>query len=460
MFADIREHIQVGPFSDATRSSSPESWTVRRLRSILRNVIEPVTQLDVGEFYIGLQHVEGWTGRYRVDPLATFEGAAKHFAPTDVIFGKLRPYLAKVAHPGAYGACSGEFLVLRPVDTAVTPEFLRLLLGSKPVVDMVDGSTYGAKMPRAEWTFIGNARLAIPPADEQAAIVKYLGHAHARIDRAIAAKRKLIALLEEQKQAIIHQAVTRGLDPNVPLKDSGIPWLGEIPAHWTLEPTRKVLALTKTIVGDAHPDYTLLSLTLRGVIERDMINPEGKFPSDFSTYQAVEAGQFVFCMFDVDETPRTVGLSQYSGMITGAYRVFDCPRPEWAEFAELYFLALDRRKALRPLYTGLRKSIPVGAFLQAKMPFPPDGERDAIVRTVRHEIVASEHLREHTSREIELLREFRTRLTSDVVTGQVDVREIAASLPELTDDMLASTVDDAGDSLEDIAEEFLEGETD
>ncbi len=324
----------------------------------------------------------------------------------------------------------------------------------------LDQTTKDSAVPGLDRDDAHGAVIPIPPADEQSAIVKYLGHAHARIDRAIVAKRKLIALLEEQKQAIIHQAVTRGLDPTVPLKDSGIPWLGEIPAHWSLEPARKVLRLRKSVVGEGHHDYTLLSLTLRGVIIRDLEKLEGKFPADFSTYQTVGPGQFVFCLFDVDETPRTVGLSSHEGMITGAYRVFDCPEPAWARFAELYFLAMDHRKAFRPLYSGLRKTIPVGAFVQAKMPFPPEAERDLIIRQVRELTAASDELARKTKTELGLLGEFRTRLTSDVVTGQVDVREIAATLPELTDDMLATGDVDTGDSIEDIAEEFMEGETD
>lgn len=253
---------------------------------------------------------------------------------------------------------------------------------------------------------------------------------------------------------MIRQAVTRGLDPTVELKDSDIPWLGEIPAHWELAPTRAVLGLTKTVVGEGHADHVLLSLTLGGVIVRDVENLRGKFAADQSTYQEVTLGQFVFCLFDVDETPRTVGLSRVAGMITGAYRVFNCRQPELAEFTELYFLAMDSRKSLSPLYTGLRKTIPVGALLQSKMPFPPAIERDQIVAIVREQTVVSEKLRLQVTREAELLREFRTRLTSDVVTGQIDVREIAATLPELTGDVLAAANDEFGDDNEATESEF------
>ena len=103
---------------------------------------------------------------------------------------------------------------------------------SKPVIDAIDASTFGAKMPRANWDFIGNLRLPIPPLTEQAAIVQYLYAADQRIRAYVSAKERLIALLEEERQAVIHQAVTRGLDPNVKLKTSGVEWLGDVPEHW------------------------------------------------------------------------------------------------------------------------------------------------------------------------------------------------------------------------------------
>ena len=96
-------------------------------------------------------------------------------------------------------------------------------------------------MPRADWDFIGNVDIPLPSTDEQAAIVKFLDHADRLIRRYIAAKRKLIKLLEEQKQAIIQRAVIRGLDPNVRLKPSGVEWLGEVPQHWEVRRLKTVL---------------------------------------------------------------------------------------------------------------------------------------------------------------------------------------------------------------------------
>ncbi|HHV6697521.1 TPA: restriction endonuclease subunit S, partial [Haemophilus influenzae] len=102
-------------------------------------------------------------------------------------------------------------------------------------------------------------------------------------------------------------------------KDSGVEWLGEVPSHWNLIPNKYIFKLRKNVVEKRSSEYDLLSLSLKGVIKRDMANPEGKFPAEFDTYQEVKEGDFIFCLFDVEETPRTVGLSSYHGMITGAY---------------------------------------------------------------------------------------------------------------------------------------------
>lgn len=122
-----------------------------------------------------------------------------------------------------------------------------------------------------------------------------------------------------------------------------------------------MLTETKKIVGENSKDFTLLSLTTKGIIVRDISSGKGKFPSDFSTYQVVKPNDMVFCMFDVDETPRTVGLSTISGMITGAYTVYESHNVD-PEFLLYYFTAIDNKKGFKPLYSGLRKVVSKDVF--------------------------------------------------------------------------------------------------
>lgn len=231
-------------------------------------------------------------------------------------------------------------------------------------------------------------------------------------------------------RAVIHRAVTRGLDPDVHLKPSGLPWCPRVPEHWELTPNRAYLRQRKVLVGERHYKYTLLSLTKRGVIVRDLTDNKGKFSADMGTSQEVRAGDLVMCLFDVPETPRTVGLSRHDGMITGAYTVFDVQDRQMAQWIELFYLAMDDRKALSPLYSGLRNTIPKPRFLGTKTPVPPLVEQAAIGDYLDQATanIASAVLR--AEREIRLLNEWRTRLFADVVTGKLDVRQAAARLPE------------------------------
>src|SRR5580765_1904402 len=109
------------------------------------------------------------------------------------------------------------------------------------------------------------------------------------------------------------------LRPYPTYKPSGLPWLDLVPGHWDLVPNRALVSRRKVLVGKRHSDYRLLSLTKAGVIVRDLRGQKGKFSADMGTSQEVRKGDLVFCLFDVPETPRTVGLSQHDGMITGAY---------------------------------------------------------------------------------------------------------------------------------------------
>ena len=170
------------------------------------------------------------------------------------------------------------------------------------------------------------------------------------------------------------------LKPYAEYKESGLLWLGPLPGHWGLVPNRGLVRRRKVLVGKHHRDYRLLSLTKQGVIVRDISTGKGKFSSDMGTSQEVRNGDLVFCLFDVPETPRTVGLSRHDGMITGAYTVFEGLRKGSSEYFELFYKAMDDRKLLSPLYSGLRNTIPAERFLGTKTPQPPPTEQAAIVR--------------------------------------------------------------------------------
>lgn len=202
-------------------------------------------------------------------------------------------------------------------------------------------------------------------------------------------------------------------------KDSGIEWLGQIPTHWDLLRNKIFITEYDNVVGQDAYKYTLLSLTKQGVIQRDIESGKGKFPKEFDNYKIVESGNIIFCLFDVDETPRTVGLSSIDGMITGAYNVFSIKGIN-SQFYYYYFLAVDEAKALRPLYSGLRKVVKTERFAGLRIPVPPEEEQRQIVAYLDYKSNKINERICQRERELQTLSELKQAEIAAVVTRGLD----------------------------------------
>ena len=195
------------------------------------------------------------------------------------------------------------------------------------------------------------------------------------------------------------------MKPYTAYKQINLPWLKSIPDHWEIWRNKNIFTELKEEVGDEVDSHRLLSLTLNGIIPRD-VNAGGKFPSSFEKYKIVKTGNMAFCLFDIDETPRTVGLSQYDGMLTGAYTIMRVDNIN-SKYAYYYYLALDNGKKLKPLYKGLRKTIDITTFQSAKLPVPPRAEQEQIVRFLDWKVSLTNKLIRTKIKEINLLRELK-----------------------------------------------------
>lgn len=205
------------------------------------------------------------------------------------------------------------------------------------------------------------------------------------------------------------------LKPYPEYKEIGLPWLKNIPSHWSVIRNKNVLVEQKAIVGEKSNDFKLLSLTKQGVIYRDLENAKGKFPKEFNTYKIVEKDNLIFCLFDLDETPRTVGISSHSGMITGAYDVFKINNVN-SHYVFYYYLSIDNIKGLKPLYSGLRKVVKMPVLLSTKLPIPPRIEQDQIVKYLDYKISKINKFIKSKKREIELLKELKQAEINSAVT--------------------------------------------
>jgi type I restriction enzyme S subunit len=227
----------------------PTNWRTLRLKHAAPLRREHIDTVDSHD-YVGLENVEPWTGQLIPSEvaLAGSEDESKtvgrgYFEPGDVLFGKLRPYLAKAFYARHSGQCSTEFMVLKPGPDLDGRYLLHVVL-SEPFVRLVDSTTFGAKMPRANWDAIGSLSVPIPPLTEQQRIAAWLNAETSHLDALVAEKERMLVLLAERRAARVSQAVTRGLDPTIPLRPSGLEWLGDIPAHWKVRRVKHFATVT------------------------------------------------------------------------------------------------------------------------------------------------------------------------------------------------------------------------
>lgn len=220
----------------------PKDWndcTPLRFCASLKSATSP---FDPDKPYLALENISSWTGKVvseeqpdQVDSLVA------NYSRNDILFGKLRPYLAKVVRPTGDGQCSTELLPISP--TSFDRGYLFWLLINKGFIDTVNSMTYGVKMPRTSWLQLGALYCPVPPWKEQAKIAAFLDNRCAQIDNVSQALESQIAILERYRASVIHEAVTRGLDLTAPTKPSGINWIGDIPLNRRLLRLKDVLQI-------------------------------------------------------------------------------------------------------------------------------------------------------------------------------------------------------------------------
>ena len=375
------------------------------------------------------------TQKYGVIPLADFEEMEqrqvtkanvnlemrKHVEVGDFVIS-MRSMDGGLERARAAGSVRSSYSVLRAGPDVEGRYFGALLKSSLYIQALRLTSNFIRDGQDLSFTHVRKVKLPRPGVEEQAEIADYLDRTTARINGLIAKKIRFIKLLREKRQAVLAHVMSKGVGADVPMKSSGVQWLGEIPMTWDTAPLRVFLKLRRDIVGADSATTHLLSLTIQGVIERDLVNPSGKMPASFDGYQRISKGEMVFCLFDIDETPRTVGVAPMDGMLTGAYTVFQPKSDLWTRYLYYFFLHVDEYKRLKPFYRGLRKTIRPGPFLSIPVPRPSEDAAKEIVVYLDRATARIDQLITKTESSIELLREHRIALITTAVTGKVDLR--------------------------------------
>ena len=281
--------------------------------------------------------------------------------------------------------------------------------------------------------------IAVPPLDEQSAIVRFLDHADRRIRRAIAAKQKLIRLLEEQKRAIIHRAVTRGLDPDVRLKPSGVEWLGDVPEHWEIRAFSRC-AIERADYRGATPAKTESGVFLvtarnvrKGMIDYQ-ISKEYVAESDYAAVMRRGLPRIGDVLLTMEAPLGNVALVDRED-VAFAQRVVRFrmdPEKLVPEFVLNSMLSPYFQDQLLSRGTGSTAlGIKASKLPQLQILCPPVFEQNQILEHIDREVAPMGVAMDRARAEIELLREYRIRLVADVVTGKLDVRAAAAKLPAM-----------------------------
>jgi type I restriction enzyme S subunit len=410
----------------------PAHWETRRLKHVLREVNQRSvyggeTHLSMSQKYglIDTSKVEGW--RIRSESYA----GGKLCQKGDLVLNRLKAHLGVFAHAPQSGVVSPDYAVFRLIgDNSV--QYFEALLKSPVFIAKLKSETKG--IVEGFWRLyteqLLDIRVLVPPPEEQRQIGSFIKILSQRVNRLIRAKQRLIALLNEQKQAIIQRAVTRGLDPDVPLKPSGVDWLGEMPAHWEVVPLKRIARLksgdsitalqfkdsgTYPVYGgnglrgytEAYThegDYVLIGR--QGALCGNVNYAHGKFwASEHAVVASLEKG---YDLTWFGELVRTMDLNQYS------------------------------QSAAQP-------GLSVKRIQNVRAPLPPASEQSSIAEHIGQETKGIDAAIEKARQEINLNREYRTRLIADVVTGKLDVRGV--EVPEFEDSGPDDYVTEADDEL-------------
>ncbi len=323
---------------------------------------------------------------------------------------------------------------VRPRDQSRN-DFLQYVMSAIAATGWFDALNDKATIAHFTKEKFGALRVPFPPLSEQTAIVRYLAHADERIRRYVSGKQKLIRLLEEEKQAVIHRAVTRGLDPNVRLKPSGVEGLGDVPAHWEVGPVKRAfLSMDYGISESASDSGTIRLLTMAHLNNGQVTVPPTGGVDSVNPYLLLQKDDLLFNRTNSQELVGKVGLfTGHDSPVTFAsylVRMRPCPNhdPVYLNMAlnDTSFISRARREAIPSLH---QSNLNPTRYGRLHIVLPPRQEQQTILRVLRNETRSLRDAISRTRRQIELLQEYRTRLIADVVTGQVDVRAAGGQVP-------------------------------
>ena len=465
MISDVKSYSAYKPSGIPWLGDVPEHWEVRRLRTVAKMRVSNVDKhTKEDELPVRLCNYVDVYKNDRITSAMSFMSATAsqeeierfRLERDDVLITKDSEAWNDIGVPAlvtepANDLISGYHLALLRPFKQIVGAYLAQSLQSKAVAYQFHVEAKGVTRYGLTHNGIQSVYLPLPPLAEQAAIVRYLDHADRCIQRYISAKQKLMILLEEEKQAIVNRAVTRGLDPNVRLKPSGVEWLGDVPEHWEVRRLRTVAKMRVSNV-DKHTKEDELPVRLCNYVDvykNDRITSAMSFMSATASQEEIE--RFRLERDDVlitkdSEAWNDIGVPALvtepaNDLISGYHLALLRP---FKQIVGAYLAQSLQSKAVAYQFhveaKGVtRYGLTHNGIQSVYLPLPPLSEQVAIVEYLDKATTAIDTTIDRTRRQIELLQEYRTRLIADVVTGQLDVREEATNLsdkPDASKDLL------------------------
>jgi type I restriction enzyme S subunit len=408
----------------------PERWENKRIVTLFSEISDSNNELQSDT---PMQFRYGEIMRKKIPQLddAYLESIRRYtlIQPNDILINGLNLnydfVTQRVAITREQGCITPAYICIRS-KSQINPMYYCYVLKSMDAEKRLNGLGSGIRLTLS-FSELKNVQIPLPPRPEQDQIVRYLDWKASQINKLINAKRRKIELLKEQKQAIINQVVTRGLNRNVPMKDSDIAWIGAVPEHWN---TRALfgLATERKVKNVGLTNTNLLSLSYGNIKRKDINTTDGLLPISFETYQIVDKGNIILRLTDLqnDHKSLRVGMALEKGIITSAYTCLETRTDVLPEYMRWLLHSYDICKVFYGLGGGVRQSIGYAdiKWLQCLVP-PTVDEQSDIVKYCNQINYICDTLAEKEEAEINLLHEYRTRLISDVVTGKVDVRNVA-----------------------------------
>lgn len=332
----------------------------------------------------------------------------------------MRSFQGGLEYSEKTGSISSAYVMLIPSNTIREPRYYKWFFKSSNYIDALSSTSNLVRDGQAmRWSNFIQLPILFPPAEEQQRIADFLDAKCAEIDALTADIQTQIDTLEQYKRSVITETVTKGLNPDAEMKDSGIEWVGKMPLAWDAVPNKYLMYKVKNICP-VYNGEDILSLTTNGVIIRDL-NGGGKMPTSFDGYQKVTPGNLLMCLFDIDVTPRCIGLVKNFGLTSPAYSQFVMRTGAYAPYYYYYYLMVDYTKELLHMAKNLRHSLTEDQLGEIKAPNPPYEEQVQIAEFLDKKCVEINLVIEDKNRQLATLDEYKKSLIFEYVTGKKEV---------------------------------------